>query len=247
MPRLARAAHGHRRLHPLPLPAAVARAVPAVPWPHRARPHPPCRPPSPASAAPAVPSSVAPPPAPAPATPGRATVGPARRPDPRPVSAATPSSDRGQMMMGLSIAPTPMREDWRPTLQHAVSSGGESRVAAVGPSLLGAAPLGLVASTMIATAMVLVVIPVVMAEAMSEVSLAAPPLPGEVEEERENGLPASPGGGPHGSPSWLELEVPRRDVAGPEPECLPVAHEIEVVEIPSDGEVGDEVELPVPL
>ena len=34
------------------------------------------------------------------------------------------------------------------------------------------------------------------------------------------------------------------DADGPEAECLPEAREIEVVEIPSDGEAGDEVEPP---
>ena len=36
----------------------------------------------------------------------------------------------------------------------------------------------------------------------------------------------------------------RGDSTRLEPEHLPVAHEIEVVEIPSNGEVGDEVEPP---
>ena len=109
--------------------------------------------------------------------------------------------DSGRMLMGLSIAPTPVREDWRPTLQRIMASGGESRVAAVGPSLPRAAPLGLVASTAAAAEMVLVAIPVVTAEAMSEVTLAAPPPLVVVEEERETRLPASPSGGPRGSPS----------------------------------------------
>jgi len=52
-----------------------------------------------------------------------------------------------------------------------------------------------------AAALVLEVIPVVMAEVMSMVTLAAPPPPAAVEEERETGLPASPCGGPHSSPS----------------------------------------------
>ena len=42
--------------------------------------------------------------------------------------------DSGRMLTGLSIALTPMREDWRPTLQCIIASGGESRVVAVGPS-----------------------------------------------------------------------------------------------------------------
>ena len=46
-----------------------------------------------------------------------------------------------------------------------------------------------------------VVILVVTAEAASEATLAAPPPPAAVEEERETGLPASSGEGPHSSPS----------------------------------------------
>ena len=113
----------------------------------------------------------------------------------------TRSFDSGQMLMGLSVAPTSIREEWRPTLHRAMMSGGESRVVAVGPSLPGAAPLGSVASTAVAAAMVLAVIPVVTAEATSEVTLATPPAPTTAEEGRETSLPASPGGGPHGSPS----------------------------------------------
>ena len=131
-------------------------------------------------------------------------------------------------------------------MQRAVVSGGESRVAAAGSSLPGAAPLGSVASTAAAMAMVLAAIPGVMAKAASKVTLAAPPLPAAAQEERETGLPTSSGGGPHGSPSRSELEVPGGDAARPELKRLPVAHEIEVVEIPSNGEAGDEVEPSVP-
>ena len=42
----------------------------------------------------------------------------------------------------------------------------------------------------------------------------------------------------------MELEVLGGDAAGPKPEFLPMTCEIEVVEIPSDGKAGDEVELP---
>jgi len=66
-------------------------------------------------------------------------------------------------------------------------------------------------------------------------------------KRRETRLPASPGGGPHGSPSRSELEVSGGDASGPEPERLPVAHEIEAVEILSYGKAGDEVEPPTPL
>ena len=147
-------------------------------------------------------------------------------------------------MLGLSIAQTPMWEDWRPTLQRAVVSGGESMVVAADPSLLGVVPPRPLTSM---AAMVLAAIPVVMVEAALEVSLVAPSPPATTEEERETRLPASPGRGPHGSPSRSEPEVPLGDAIGPELERLPVAHEIEVGEIPSDGKAGDEVELPAPL
>ena len=103
------------------------------------------------------------------------------------------------MLTGLSIAPTSMREDWRPTLQCAVVSGGESRVVAARPSPPGAVPSQSVAS-MAAVAEEMVAI-LAVAEAASEETLAAPPPLAMVEEERETGLPALSGGGPHGSPS----------------------------------------------
>ena len=127
---------------------------------------------------------------------------------------------------------------------HPAACHGErwgNRVAAVSPSLQGA-----VVATVTAAASALVAILVPMAEVVSEVTLAAPPLPAAAQEERETGLPTLSGGGPHGSTSRSELEVPRGDAAEPKPEHLPVAHEIEVVEIPFDGDVGDEVELPAP-
>ena len=129
------------------------------------------------------------------------------------------------MLAGLSITPTPVEEDWRPTLQCAVTSGGESTVAAA--------------------VMVLAVIPVVTADAVSEVSLAPPPPPTVAEEERETELPASPGGGLHGSPSWSEPKAPGESVAGTESERPVVARSTEVVDIPFDDEADDMVELPV--
>ena len=54
-------------------------------------------------------------------------------------------------------------------------SGGESKVVAAGPSLPEAVPLRSVTSMAAATVVALVAIPVVMAEAASEVTLAAPP------------------------------------------------------------------------
>ena len=80
---------------------------------------------------------------------------------------------------------------------------------------------------------VMAVNPMAMAEDGSEVTLAIPPPTAMVEEKRETGLPALPGGGTHGSPSWSELEGSGGDVARLEAEHLPVGHEVEVVEIPA--------------
>ena len=115
---------------------------------------------------------------------------------------------------------------------------------AAGPSLPGVVPPEPVASTAAAAATVLAAILVVTAEAMSEVSLVAPPPPTTVEEERETGLPASPGGGLRSSPSQSALEVSGGGASGTEPERLSVAHETEVVEIPSDDKADDVMELP---
>ena len=89
-------------------------------------------------------------------------------------------------------------------------------------------------------------IPVATAEAGSEVTLAIPPAPTAAEEGRETGLSASPVGGPHGSPSRSKLEVSGGDEARPEAKRLSAGREIEVVEVPSDGEAGDRVEPPAP-
>ena len=70
--------------------------------------------------------------------------------------------DSGRMLMGLSIALTPVWEDWRPTLQRTVASDGESRVVAASPSLLGVVPPRSVASTAATAVSVLVVISVAM-------------------------------------------------------------------------------------
>ena len=83
----------------------------------------------------------------------------------------------------------------------------------------------------------------VVVEAPLEVTLAAPPPSAVVEEERETELPASPGGGLHGSPSWLEPKAPGGDEAGTESERPVVAHATEVVDIPSDDKANDMVEL----
>ena len=52
--------------------------------------------------------------------------------------------DSGQGLMGLSIAPPPVREEWRPSLERIATSGRESRLAVVRPSPLGAVPSRLV-------------------------------------------------------------------------------------------------------
>ena len=80
-------------------------------------------------------------------------------------------------------------------------SGGESRMVAVRPSLLGVVPSRPIASTAAAAAMVMEAIPVVTVEVGSEETLVTPPPTVTAEERRETGLPASPNGGTHGSPS----------------------------------------------
>ena len=108
--------------------------------------------------------------------------------------------------MGLSIAPPPVQEEWRPSLQQVAMSGGESRLAALHPSLLGVAPSPSVMSTAAVAAVVMAAIPMVTAEVRSEVTLTVPPPTVAEEERRETRLPISPSGGAHGSPAWSELE-----------------------------------------
>ena len=118
-------------------------------------------------------------------------------------------------------------------------------MATMKPSLLGVVPLGLAAGTVAAAASVLVAIPVLTAGVVSEVTLAAPPPPTAVEEERQTELPASPGGGLHGSPSWSEPKAPEESVARTESERPAAVHATEVVDIPSDDEADDMAEPPV--
>jgi len=66
--------------------------------------------------------------------------------------------------------------------------------------------------------------PVVTTDVGSEVTLVIPPPTAMAEEMRETRLPASPGGGTHGSPSWSELEGSGGDAARTEVEHLPVSH-----------------------
>jgi len=89
---------------------------------------------------------------------------------------------------------------------------------------------------------VMAVIPMAMAEVGSKVTLAIPPPTATTEERRETGLPASLGGGTHGSPSWSELEGSGGDAARLEVEHSPTGHGVEIVEIPCSGEAGTRVE-----
>ena len=140
----------------------------------------------------------------------------------------------------MSIAPTPVREAWRPTLQRVATSGGGSRMVAVSHSLSGA-----VAAIVMAVASTLVVILVLTAGAMSEVTLMAPPPPVIVEEERGTELPASPSGGPHGSPVCSEPKALGESTVGMVSEHPAAVHATEVVDIPSDDEADDMAEPPV--
>jgi len=95
-----------------------------------------------------------------------------------------------------------------------------------------------------AAAVVMVAIPVAILEVRSEVTLAIPPPTAMAEERRETGLPASLGGGTHGSPSWSELEGSGGDTARPEAEHPPVGRGVEIVEIPYSDEADARVEPP---
>jgi len=139
-------------------------------------------------------------------------------------------------MPGLSIAPTPVQEAWRPTLQRVAASEGGSRVAAVKPSLPGVVPPGVAADNVTAMAMLLAAIPMPMAGVASGVTLMAPPSPVVVEETREGKLPISPGGGLHDLSLPSEPKAPEGSMAGTELGCPAASHANEVVEIPSDDE-----------
>ena len=115
---------------------------------------------------------------------------------------------------------------------------------AANPSLPRVVLPGSVASMATAVATVLAAIPVVV-EASPVVSLTAPPPRVMAEEEKETETPASPGRGLHGSPSWSELKAPRENAAKTELERPAAVHITEVVDIPSDDEANDMVELPV--
>ena len=135
-----------------------------------------------------------------------------------------------------------MQEAWRPTLLRAMASGGGNRVAAASPSLPR-----VVAPTVAEAASALASILVPSAGVTSEVTLMAPPPPATVEEERETKLPASPGRGLHGSPSWSEPKAPGENAARTESERPTAVHAREVVDILSDGEADDAAEPSVSL
>jgi len=78
----------------------------------------------------------------------------------------------------------------------------------------------------------------------SEVTLTVPPPIVTAKERREIGLPASPGGGTHGSPSWSELERSGGDAARPKGEHPLAGCRVEIVEIPCSSKVGTRVEPP---
>ncbi|XP_066373781.1 uncharacterized protein [Miscanthus floridulus] len=148
-------------------------------------------------------------------------------------------------MPGLSIASTPMREVWRPTLQRVAASEGDSRVAAAKPSLPGMVSPKAATDNVIAAVTLLAAIPVPMVEATSEVTLTAPPSLVVVEETRGGELPTSPGGGLHdlslpSEPKALEGSVARTELGHPA-----ASHASEVVEIPSDDEADTVAEPPV--
>ena len=93
----------------------------------------------------------------------------------------------------------------------------------------------------------IVVIPMVTGKVGSEVTLMIP-LPTAVKEERrEIGLPASPGGGAHGSPAWSELEGSGGTVARLEVVHPPASHGVLAVDIPFSGEEDTRVEPPAIL
>jgi len=82
-------------------------------------------------------------------------------------------------------------------------------------------------------------------EVISEVTLAAPPPLAAAEEAREAELPASLGGGLHGSPLSLEPKASVGDVAGTKSERPVAARATEVVDILSNDEADVMVELSV--
>ena len=91
---------------------------------------------------------------------------------------------------------------------------------------------------------VMAMILVVMAVVGLEVTLAIPPPIATEEERGEIGLPASPSGGVHGSPAWLEIEGSGGAMARLKVVHLPVGHGVKIVEIPYSGEAGARVEPP---
>ena len=102
------------------------------------------------------------------------------------------------MLTGLSIALAAVQVEWTPSLHRAATSSRESRPMVAHPSPPGVVPSQPVASTAVATEVMVAIL--VATKAGSEVTLVIPPASAIVEEGRETGLPTSPVGGPHGSP-----------------------------------------------
>ena len=140
----------------------------------------------------------------------------------------------------MSIAPTPVQEVWRPTLQRVVVSEGGSGVAAARPSLLGVLPPG-AADKAAAVASVLAAILVPTAE----VTLVAPSSAVAVEETRESELPISLGGGTHGLTSPSEAKASEESVAVTELGRPVASHANEVVAIPSNDKADLAARPPV--
>ena len=145
----------------------------------------------------------------------------------------------------MSIAPTPVQEVWRPTLQRVVASEGGIRVAAAKPSLPGVVPTGAAADNVTAAATLLAAIPVPMARVAAEVTLAAPPPPPAAKDLREDEPPTSPGGGSHDPSLPSEPKAPKGSVSRTELGHAAATRANEVVEIPSDDEADAVVKPPV--
>ena len=145
----------------------------------------------------------------------------------------------------MSIAPTPLREDWRPTLRCVAASEWGNRVATAKPSLPGAVALGMAADNVTAAATLLAAIPVPMPGVVVEVTLVAPPPSSAAEETREDELPTSPGGELRDPSLPSEPKAPEGSVVGTELGRTAASRANEVVEIPFDDEADIVAKPPV--
>lgn len=102
-------------------------------------------------------------------------------------------------------------------------------------------------STATAAVAVMAAMPIVMVGVGSEVTLAVPPPTAMEEEQREIGLPASLGGGAHGSPSWSELEESRGSTVRLEEEQPLASLGALVMDVPCSSEEDTRVEPPAIL